>query len=80
MITVYVLRSVGSGKRYVGITGKLFRRLTEHRNRASTVGKLLGTFEVLETEEFADYAQARQREKFLKSGQGRKALGQKYPR
>ena len=79
MITVYVLRSLGSGKRYVGITENLARRLTEHRRPTSTVGKLLGPFEVFQTEEFGDYVGARAREKFLKSGQGRKELDRKFP-
>ncbi len=79
MITVYVLRSLGNRKRYVGITDNPDRRLQEHRRPSSTVGKLLGAFEVLQTEEFKDYVQAREREKFLKSGQGRKELDHKYP-
>jgi putative endonuclease len=79
MITVYVLRSLGSGKRYVGITDDLSRRLKEHRRPASTVGRLLGAFEVLQTEELVDYIQARAREKFLKSGQGRAWLDRKFP-
>jgi len=79
MITVYVLRSLGNGKRYVGITDNLVRRLNEHRRPGSTVGKLLGAFEVLRTEEFEDYVRARVREKFLKSGQGRKELDRNHP-
>lgn len=79
MITVYILLSLDHGKRYVGITGNLARRLAEHRRPSSTVGNLLGAFEVLQAEEFAGHVQARQREKFPKSGQGRRELDRKYP-
>jgi predicted GIY-YIG superfamily endonuclease len=64
----------GSGKRYIGITNDLPRRLKEHRSHRSKAGQLLGRFDVLLTETFPDYKSARVREKFLKSGQGRKWL------
>jgi putative endonuclease len=74
VITVYVLRSIGNRRRYVGITENLPRRLTEHRKHSSTVGKLLGSFELIYQEPHLDYAAARGREKFFKSGQGREWL------
>ncbi len=70
---LYVLKSK-RGKRYIGITNNLTRRLHEHRMKATKGGQLLGDFIVLLTEEFPDYKTAREREKFLKSGQGRKWL------
>jgi predicted GIY-YIG superfamily endonuclease len=36
--------------------------------------QVLGDFSLLHTEEFSDHTSARDREKFLKSGQGRKWL------
>jgi len=69
-VTVYVLRGT-SGKRYVGITNDLARRLQEHASRRTKAGQLLGAFRLIHTEEYPDHAAARQREKFLKSGQGR---------
>jgi predicted GIY-YIG superfamily endonuclease len=76
-ITVYVLQ--GATKRYVGITADLERRLSEHR-AGSHAGGLIGAFVLLHTENFPDYAAARVRERFLKSGQGREWLQQKYPK
>ena len=73
MITLYVLRGK-TGKRYVGITNNLPRRLNEHRSKSSKAGQLLGDFFVLHTEEFSDYDRARSRERFLKSSQGRQWL------
>jgi putative endonuclease len=73
VVTLYVLKGK-SGKRYVGITNDLSRRIMEHRSRNSKGGQLLGDFIVLYTEEFSNYQTARKKEKFLKSGQGRKWL------
>ena len=73
MITLYVLKGK-TGKRYVGITNDLPRRINEHRLKKSKSGQLLDEFLILHTEGFPDYNTARKREKFLKSGQGRKWL------
>ena len=73
MVTLYVLKGE-TGKRYVGITNDLSRRIKEHRFQHSKGGQLLGDFSVVYTEIFDDYATARAKEKFFKSGQGRKWL------
>jgi putative endonuclease len=73
VITLYVLKGK-NGKRYVGITNNLIRRLREHRSNRSKGSQVLGEFIVLHTEEYTDHKSARKREKFLKSGQGRKWL------
>jgi len=77
MVNVYVLQ--GKNKRYVGITNDLARRLAEHRSGGTKGGQIIGRFRLLHTEEFPDYASARRREKFLKSGQGREFLSNLYP-
>jgi predicted GIY-YIG superfamily endonuclease len=73
MITLYILKGE-TGKRYVGITNELSRRLKEHRSHHSKTGQILGGFTVIHTESFSDHKSARLREKFLKPGQGRKLL------
>jgi len=73
MVAVYVLKGE-TGKRYVGITKDLSRRLAEHRSRHSKGSQIIGRFSLIHTETFDDYKEARAREKFLKSGQGRKWL------
>ncbi|MDO8566495.1 MAG: GIY-YIG nuclease family protein [Candidatus Moranbacteria bacterium] len=70
MIIVYVIESQIRKYRYIGITNNLERRLEEH----SKTKKSYTPFEVLLTEIFQDYQTARIREKFLKSGRGRKYL------
>ena len=77
-ILVYILRSLRNGKRYVGITNNLQRRMHEHRSGVTKAGQILGEFELLHTELFDDYSAAREREKFLKSGQGRQWLNMTF--
>ena len=73
MITLYVLKGE-TGKRYIGITNDLSRRLKEHGSHHSKISQILGEFTIIHTESFSDHKSARLREKFLKSGQGRKLL------
>ena len=73
MVVLYVLKGK-TGKRYVGITDDLSRRLREHRIKTTKAGQLLENFSLIHTEEFPDHGSARKREVFLKSGQGRKWL------
>ena len=79
-VTVYVIRGTASGRRYVGITNDLPRRLREHGLRSTKAGQFLGHFELMYQESLPDYKSARSREKFLKSGQGRKWLDELLPR
>jgi predicted GIY-YIG superfamily endonuclease len=79
-VTLYVLRSLEQGRRYVGITKDLPRRLEEHRRRTSKGSQQLGSFELIHEEKFPSYVEARAREKFLKSGQGRRWLDERWGR
>ena len=76
MVTLYVLRSRESGKRYVGITNNLSRRIAEHQSGSTKASQLLLDFDLVHTEQFPTHSEARQREIFLKSGAGRKWLDQ----
>jgi putative endonuclease len=77
MITVYVLQGL-LDKRDVGITNNLRRRLDEHRSGQTKGGQIIGEFKLIHSEEFDDYASARKREKYLKSGDGRKWLDNRF--
>jgi putative endonuclease len=68
MITVYVLKGK---KRYIGITNNLERRLAEHRRKSSKGSQAIGEFKLIHAEQFTDYKNAREREKYLKSGASR---------
>jgi predicted GIY-YIG superfamily endonuclease len=71
IITLYVLRGLKNRKRYIGISNDLVRRLEGHRQNTSKGSQLIGEFELVLTEEYPTYLAAREREKFLKSGQCR---------
>jgi len=70
MISLYVIKSKSKQYRYVGITKNLRRRLKEHEYAKKSYGPLI----TILVEQFSDYKKAREREKFLKSGVGRKYL------
>ena len=76
MFTVYVLRSIPTGKFYTGQTEDLAQRLAEHRSGDARYTRNRGPWELMHTEEFPTRAEAMRREKFLKSGQGRSLLKQ----
>ena len=71
---VYVLKSERDGKRYIGITKNVNVRLKDH-NR----GKVRSTYKrqplkLLYQEEYATTGEAKNRERYLKSGAGREWL------
>jgi putative endonuclease len=81
MFSVYVLRSLKNKKRYVGFTKKEPElRLREHNLGSSRWTKSNGPFKLIYRELYNDKTIALKRERFLKSGQGRKFLDQIIPR
>lgn len=74
MIKLYVIKSLQKNFRYVGITKHLKIRLHEHNMGYSKSTKLYKPYNLLFLEEYSNYKEARKREKYLKSGQGRKFL------
>ena len=75
MYTVYVLKSIKNTKRYIGFTTKpISKRLDWHRWGLTAWTKHNGPFELMHYEEFQDKAKAIRRERFLKTGNGRKTL------
>jgi len=75
---VYVLISRTAAKRYVGQTDNLARRVAEHNdpkhNPCKFTTKHPGPWELVHHEEFHTRSEAMKREKWLKSGIGRKWL------
>lgn len=71
MYTVYVLVNKDN-RLYIGLTNNLSRRLREHFNRYNSSTKPYRPFSLLYREEFASRPETRKREKYLKSGVGRK--------
>ncbi|MBL7209887.1 MAG: GIY-YIG nuclease family protein [Dehalococcoidia bacterium] len=74
MFTVYVLQSDSTGKFYVGQTRNLERRFFEHRQGLARYTRGRGPWHLSYKEEHHTRAAVMQRERFLKSGQGREWL------
>ena len=75
MHSVYVLRSLKNGKRYTGFTSKEPAvRLKEHNKGSNSWSRQNKPFELIRVEQYNSVKEARCREKFLKSGQGRREL------
>jgi len=75
MFFVYVLKSLKNRKRYVGSTKlKPEDRLKKHNSGTNKFTKGNRPFILVYQEEHTNVTMARKREKFLKSGVGRKFL------
>jgi putative endonuclease len=75
MFTVYVLRSLKNHKRYIGYTSKTTEeRFNEHMSGTNKWTRHNKPFKIIHTETFNTKTEAIKREKYLKSGQGRKWL------
>jgi len=74
MYFVYILRSILSGKHYVGCTNNPERRLKEHNNNKTRSLKNRGPFKLIYKEEFDNLSEARKRERIIKSYKGGNAF------
>ena len=75
MFCIYVLKSERNGKRYVGSSSKPAEiRLCEHNSGTNVFTRHNKPWKLIHQEKFATKVEALRREKFLKSGQGRKWL------
>lgn len=69
---VYILYSLKDGKLYIGFTNNLKKRLTEHAGGKVEATKNRLPIKLIHYEYFINRADAEARERFLKSGYGRK--------
>ncbi len=67
---VYVLFSEVDGRRYIGSTNNLARRLSEHNSGKVKSTRARYPLKVIYTEEFIDEGVARRRERFFKTHKG----------
>ena len=74
MFYVYVLRSESDSGFYIGFSTDLKRRLSEHIRGASFATKSRGPWKLIYYEAYTEREDAEGREKFLKSGAGRRFL------
>ncbi len=71
MFIVYVLHSEKFDKTYKGLTNNIERRLKEHNSKQQKSTKAFAPWKLIYKEEVKTRLEAREREKYLKSGIGR---------
>jgi putative endonuclease len=79
MFYVYVLWSEKLLKRYIGSTENIAKRIDEHNRGCNKFTKGGKPWVQIYSEEYISKSEALKRENFLKSGQGRKWLDEKFP-
>ena len=80
MFYVYVIQSKKDGKFYTGLTKDLRKRFKEHNVGQVTSTKNRGPFRLIYYEACIDKQDARTREKYLKSGMGKRYLRNRLKR
>jgi putative endonuclease len=75
MFYVYVLHSITDHGLYIGYSTDLKRRLSEHKQGASAATKYRGLRKLIYYEAYIERADAVGRERYLKSGSGRRSCG-----
>jgi putative endonuclease len=74
MFYLYVIKSLSHGTKYIGTTGNVERRLAEHNLGKCRYTSGRKPWQLIHKEQYQTRGGAMRREKFLKSGQGRKYL------
>jgi putative endonuclease len=74
MWSAYALQSKKDGWLYVGMSSDVKGRLEQHNRGYNKSTKLRAPFDLFYVEECGSREEARKREKYLKSGQGREFL------
>ena len=71
---IYVLKSKNDNNLYIGSTSDLEKRLYYHNSGKVRSTKSRRPLEIVYKEQYSSVTDARKRENFLKTGQGRKLL------
>jgi putative endonuclease len=74
MFYVYALKSENRNYIYVGLTADTKRRIADHNDRKERTTRSYAPFKTILIEEYDSRIEAREREKFLKSGAGKEYL------
>jgi putative endonuclease len=77
---VYVLKSKTDGKWYTGCTGDLRKRFTHHQESKVSSTKGRGPFDIIYYEAAYDKDDAFDRERYLKTGMGKRYLRNRLKR
>jgi putative endonuclease len=71
---VYLLRSVSDGGFYIGYSANLRKRFEQHEKGASLASSYRGPWKLIYYEAYLNQQDALGRERYLKSGSGRRFL------
>ena len=74
MYYVYVLKSDSTGRAYIGHTDDLESRIHQHNSGMSKATGFVRDWRLKYSQSYSSRSLAMKREKFLKSGDGRKVL------
>jgi putative endonuclease len=74
MYCVYVLKSLKDENLYIGMTSDLEQRIKRHNSGYEKATKRRAPFKLLHSEDFETRIEARNREKYFKSGFGREII------
>lgn len=77
---VYLLRGEKSGRWYTGLTKNLRKRFDQHNNGQSRYTKNKDSYEMIYCEACKNLSDAKAREKYLKSGMGKRYLKNRLKR
>ena len=80
MYYVYILRSKENGQFYIGYTGDLQKRFKEHNSGKSTYTKTRGPYELIYYESCMNREDAKDRERYLKAGKGKRYIKSRLKR
>ena len=72
--TVYAIKSINKNYIYVGQTSDLEKRFLTHNSGREKTTKPYRPYKIIYTEKFNNRIQAREKEKYLKSGCGKEFL------
>ncbi len=78
MYYTYVIKSSVRNYIYVGISSNIARRIKEHDSGKNRTTKPYKPFILLHTERFSNRIEARAREKWFKSGEGKEFIRTHY--
>jgi putative endonuclease len=74
MYYVYALKSLNKNYIYVGLTSNIENRLKRHNTGRERTTRPYKPFKIIKIDKFDTRIEARQREKYLKSGCGKELL------
>jgi putative endonuclease len=80
MFYVYIIQSFKNNRWYTGFTNDLRKRFNEHNSGESSYTKSRGPYKIIYYEACLNEQDARAREKYLKSGMGKRYIKNRLKR